>query len=295
MPLLSLFIRLIMIDINVALVNKLINSQFPEWQGLTVKPIKKSGHDNRTFHLGDKKLVRLPSAERYASQPDKEYEWMPKLSKYISLPIPSPIAKGKPSFGYPYSWTVTPLLQGEAVEHGRICDMRGFIVDLVNFLKELQSADTDNAPVAGRHNFYRGGNLSIYDVETRRAVDRLQNVLPADKLLDIWNAATSTQWKQKDVWVHGDMEIGNLLTHNGSLSAVIDFGCSAVGDPACDYVMAWTFFDADNRKLFFKLLNCDKDMICRARGWTLWKALINYGVDYGDAMPQRVIDAILNE
>jgi aminoglycoside phosphotransferase (APT) family kinase protein len=43
------------------------------------------------------------------------------------------------------------------------------------------------------------------------------------------------------VWVHGDVAASNLLLAGGALHAVIDFGCAAVGDPACDLVMAWTF------------------------------------------------------
>ncbi len=38
--------------INVSLVEKLIQEQFPEWVHLEVKPVEFSGHDNRTFHLG---------------------------------------------------------------------------------------------------------------------------------------------------------------------------------------------------------------------------------------------------
>lgn len=34
-----------------------------------------------------------------------------------------------------------------------------------------------------------------------------------------------------DVWVHGDVSAANLLVTDGELSAVIDFGCSSVGDP----------------------------------------------------------------
>lgn len=38
--------------INADLVKRLIGAQFPEWAHLEVKPVKFSGHDNRTFHLG---------------------------------------------------------------------------------------------------------------------------------------------------------------------------------------------------------------------------------------------------
>lgn len=46
------------------------------------------------------------------------------------------------------------------------------------------------------------------------------------------------------------------------------------GDPACDYAMAWTYFDKQSRKIFLDGLK--EDMIDRAKGWALWKALITY-------------------
>jgi len=56
---------------------------------------------------------------------------------------------------------------------------------------------------------------------------------------------------------------------------VIDFGCCAVGDPACDLVAAWTLFDA--RSATFKDgMQLDAATWQRARGWALWKALITF-------------------
>lgn len=47
-----------MIEINKKLVQNLINEQFPQWKDLVIEPVAKSGHDNRTFHLGSKMTVR---------------------------------------------------------------------------------------------------------------------------------------------------------------------------------------------------------------------------------------------
>ncbi len=47
------------------------------------QPVKNSGHDNRTFHLGDDMSVRLPSAKAYVPQVEKEHSWLPKLSKKL--------------------------------------------------------------------------------------------------------------------------------------------------------------------------------------------------------------------
>ncbi len=37
--------------------------------------------------------------------------------------------------------------------------------------------------------------------------------------------------------------IGNILIKYGCIAAVIDFKCMGIGDPACDLVVAWNFFE----------------------------------------------------
>jgi aminoglycoside phosphotransferase (APT) family kinase protein len=60
---------------------------------------------------------------------------------------------------------------------------------------------------------------------------------------------------------------------------VIDFGSSAVGDPACDTVMAWTYFDGAGREAFRNTLALDAATWARGRGWALWKAVITLAID----------------
>ena len=71
------------------------------------------------------------------------------------------------------------------------------------------------------------------------------------------------------------MTASNLLVVDGHLRAVIDFGCAGVGDPACDLVMAWTFFADVSRDEFRRGLPFDDATWARARGWALWKALVS--------------------
>lgn len=58
------------------------------------------------------------------------------------------------------------------------------------------------------------------------------------------------------------------------MAAVIDFGGMALGDPACDLAIAWTFFSGRSREIFRKELALDEETWTRGRAWTLWKALI---------------------
>ena len=61
---------------------------------------------------------------------------------------------------------------------------------------------------------------------------------------------------------------------DGCLRAVVDFGCSAVGDPACDLAIAWTLFHGRSRRTFRDQVGLDEGTWARGRGWALWKALI---------------------
>jgi len=47
--------------IDDTLVRRLVAGQFPRWAKLPIRPVAQSGWDNRTFHLGEHMIVRLPS------------------------------------------------------------------------------------------------------------------------------------------------------------------------------------------------------------------------------------------
>lgn len=262
-------------EINIELVRKLIDTQFPQWSHLHIRSVENEGNDNRTFHLGNIMSVRLPSAERYASQVEKENYWLPKLAPHISIPITTPRAIGKPDFGYPFAWAVNKWIEGTPLSindtnKGQIA------IDLAKFLRELQGIECTNNLFAGEHNFYRGGDLFVYNCEVQTALTKLVKDVDTQICKQIWEKALSSKWHKQAVWVHGDVAIGNLLQCNNVLSGVIDFGILGAGDPACDLVMAWTYFDDSSRAIFMQEMAMDSDTWDRARGWALWKALITY-------------------
>lgn len=260
--------------IDIALVRMLIDSQFPPWKHLEIKPVAHGGWDNRTFHLGPDMLVRMPSAVEYAAKVEIEQHWLPILAPQLPLQIPVPVAMGKPGNGYPWNWSVYKWIEGQTAAVAHISDLNQFARDLAGFLRALHAIDAKGGPTPGPHNFYRGGSLQVYDAQTRQALEILKGKIDVKVATRIWEAALSSAWNKPPVWVHGDMSLGNLLVQNGHLSAVIDFGGMAVGDPACDLAIAWTFFKDESREIFHKELNLDEDTWACARGWTIWKALI---------------------
>lgn len=55
---------------------------------------------------------------------------------------------------------------------------------------------------------------------------------------------------------------------------MIDFGCTGVGDPACDLFPAWNLLPAAAGKVFREALAVDDATWIRGRGKTLSQALI---------------------
>ena len=273
--------------IDVSLARRLIDSQFPQWSQLPITPVEVDGWDNRTFRLGAELTVRLPSGPWYAKQVDKEQRWLPVLAPQLPLPIPLPVARGEPDAGFPYPWSVYRWLDGEPASRAQIDDLPGFASALAGFLTALRRVDATGGPAPGQHNFFRGGPLGTYEEETLRPSTRSATRSRPRAVTRVWEDAMSTAWDRAPVWLHGDVATGNLLVRDGRLGAVLDFGSSGVGDPACDMVIAWTFLSGSSRDRFRAELDVDAGTWSRGRGWALWKALISLAGQLERDAPRR--------
>lgn len=293
------------VNIDVALVRRLVASQFPQWSDLPIKPVEFGGWDNRTFHLGDRMTVRMPSAAPYALEVEKEQTWLPKLAPHLPLPIPTPLGRGVPAEGYPWPWSIYGWIEGEVATPARIADMSEFASKLAEFLNALYRVDASGGPPPGLHNWYRGGPLTVWDDDTQRAIEVLGDRIDTTAVTEVWETALTATWDGPPIWFHGDVAPGNLLVREGRLSGVIDFGTSGVGDPACDLVIAWTLFEGESRDVFRSAMPFDEGTWARARGWALWKALITMpGISKGGGSgtipvearnSARVLNEVLND
>jgi len=256
------------------LAHKLIEDQFPEYYNLPITDVEKQGHDNRTYRLGEHMLIRMPTAAHYALKVPKEQELLPQLAKRLSVSIPAPIKMGKPSADYPYPFSIYKWLPGKSINLLTLTDQNKeqIAFDLANFLKELQAINDFEGHEPGQHNWWRGDDVSVYDKGAREQIAELAEIIDAGQALALWDQACATRWDKTPVWIHGDFAIGNILMDSGKLSAVIDFGGAAVGDPACDLVIAWTYLSGKARETFISKMDMDPDTWLRARTWALWKA-----------------------
>jgi aminoglycoside phosphotransferase (APT) family kinase protein len=100
------------------------------------------------------------------------------------------------------------------------------------------------------------------------------------RLETVWRAGlAAAAWDRPPVWIHGDMHPGNLVTHEGALTGIIDFGDVTAGDPAYDLAIAWLAFDAQGRERFIaaSASRYDPDIWIRARAWAAAVTLMLLG------------------
>lgn len=263
-------------DLDADLVHRLVAGQFPRWADEPVRPVGKPGVDNSTYRLGVDKMVRLPRFERWVGQVSREQKWLPVLAPHLPMPIPTPLAQGAPAEGYPYPWSVYAWLPGERADLAELTDRGQVAKDLAGFLTALWRIDAAGGPPPEWSNGFRGGDLAderdspVVAHYMEHRIRRIEDLLDTGPIRETWERGLATPvWRRPPVWVHGDPAPGNLLADAGRLSAVIDFGTLAVGDPAVDLIAAWTLLDPDSRAVFRAAVDVDEDTWQRGRVWGL--------------------------
>ncbi|MFD5083965.1 aminoglycoside phosphotransferase family protein [Kitasatospora sp. NPDC058201] len=256
------------------LVRRLVAGRFPQWAGLPVRGFPSGGTVNAMYRLGDDMVVRLPLVDWGEVDVATEQEWLPRLAPLLPTAIPAAIALGGPAEGYPWAWSVYRWLDGRNPEAGALTAPVPLAEDLAGFVSAMRSITLPGGPAA-----YRGGPVRLLDESTREAIEELRGLpeegVDCDAAAAVWeDALRAPVWDGPPVWLHSDLMPGNLLVDaGGRLTAVIDFGCAGVGDPACDMFPAWNLLPAEGREVFRKALDVDDATWRRGRGRTLAQAL----------------------
>nr|BFD96181.1 hypothetical protein KitaXyl93_75410 [Kitasatospora sp. Xyl93] len=272
--------------IDAALVRRLVDAQFPQWAGLPLELLDPAGSDHVIYRLGEELSVRLPRHAGAIGQARKEFEWLPRLAPHLPLAVPVPVGVGEPGFGYPWPWAVSRWLDGEVATVEALADSSEAAVQLAGFLTALQRFEPGEIRVLGDREDLTARPLAARDRATRAAIAEVDGSFDVAAMTELWEAATSAPGRDGPaVWFHGDFHTGNLLTVDGRLSAVIDFGGLGIGDPACDLVIAFTLMSAGPRAAFRAALGVDDATWIRGRGWALATALNAY-THYAAANPR---------
>lgn len=247
------------------LVADLVGEQFPEFADRPLR-LQAAGWDNTLYRLGDDLVVRLPRREASAVLIDHEARWLPELAPLLPTAAPVPLRTGRPTWRYPWSWTIAPWIDGRPAIGLSAAERAPIARSLAEALCALHVP----APAEAPHNPVRGVDLRLRDVAVRgRLTSSPSPAAPALEVL--WSELVDTvPWRREPVWIHGDAHPGNVLVDDAgvtrpdgvgvsvgvgvgvgaALVALIDFGDVCAGDPATDLAAGWLFFDADARAEF---------------------------------------------
>jgi aminoglycoside phosphotransferase (APT) family kinase protein len=280
------------LEIDEALVRRLLGEQFPQWVDLPLRRIEPAGTVNAIFRLGDELSVRLARREGPTEPGGKEFDWLPRLAPSLPVEIPVPVAQGHPTGDYPWFWEIHTWVEGEIVSVEDL-DPIGAARDLASLVGALQQLSPAGSPPG------RGIPLADRDEEIRYWLARFDGD-PA--LTEEWERALAAPpWDGRPVWHHGDLDARNWLVRAGRISGVIDWGSMGVGDPACDVMVAWKLHSSAARDAFREALPTDDATWQRARGWALSQAVAalayytpeNNPTLYGEA--EAWLDLVLSE
>ncbi|MCP2257684.1 putative kinase, aminoglycoside phosphotransferase (APT) family [Streptoalloteichus tenebrarius] len=263
------------IEITAELVRDLLRDQHPDLADHPVR-LGARGWDNQLWRLGDDLAVRLPWATRSADALlRKEHTWVPTIAPRLPLPVPVPQRLGEPSARFPRPWIVTTWVPGTPADRAPVTRAEEAAETLAAFLTALHHPAPEGAP-AGRG---RGGPLASYaegfSQQLASATER--GLIPdPDAVRGVWaDAVAAPDWDGPALWLHGDLHPANVLTADGALCGVVDFGDLFAGDPACDLAAAWILLPDDALDRFHAAYRpaADAATLRRARGGAVLRAL----------------------
>jgi aminoglycoside phosphotransferase (APT) family kinase protein len=252
--------------IDDALVRGLIDSQFPRWKELPLSPIRSSGTVHAIYRLGGHLAVRIPRAAEFTPALEREAAILPTLGRLLPIDIPELVAVGAPSGSYPSTWSVLKWIDGESMATTPVNDLVAVANRLGAFVSSMRAIDLRGESSTNQ----RGQPLASNDEWTRNSIDSVADEFDPAVLKALWETALAApRWDGSKTWIHGDLLPGNLLVVNDELTAVIDFGECAVGNPTCDLIAGWWVFQGASRQAFRRASGADTDSWDRARGWAL--------------------------
>ena len=252
--------------IDEALVARLLADQHADLAHLPLR-VADAGWDNAMFRLGDHLAVRLPRRAAAAKLIAHEQRWLPRLSKALSLPMPTPCRVGKPGLGYPCRWSVLPWLKGLTADQSQPHASQA--VPFGRFLRSLHVRAPAEAPTNAARGVPLRQRAQVVEERMRRLAGRTDLITPWVRR--IWNGALDAPLEEALTWLHGDLHPRNVLVEDGVITGIIDWGDMTSGDCATDLASIWMLFTEphDREEALAAYTNFSEATLQRAKGWAV--------------------------
>jgi aminoglycoside phosphotransferase (APT) family kinase protein len=243
------------VEVDAALVRRLVGGQFPELELRSLRPLAE-GWDNAVWVVDDRWAFRFPRREIAIPGFVRELAVLPRLAPLLPLPIPTPVFRGVPAAGYPWPFFGAPLLPGEELPHADLDDAGRIALarPLAGFLRALHHPATAAAvePLPadpwGRADMARRVPRALEGLDQLRALGLWRAPASVAQLLE---SARGLPQPPATVLVHGDLHTRHVLVDRaGAITGVIDWGDVCAGDPSVDMSLYWTLLPPGGRLEF---------------------------------------------
>lgn len=256
------------VGIDVTLVRSLLAAQHPD---LAERPLSivAEGWDNVTVRCGDDLAIRLPRRQLGAEILDVELRWLPEIAPHLPVRTPAAIRVGEPAEGYPWHWGVVPWIAG--VQAAEVPPLPEEARHFGAILRALHDVPLPDDPP---HNPFRSEPLSRWVERTSERLGRLEALgLPEGAdfhgLRDLYAQGVSAPVDVPRRWIHADIHPRNIITDEGRIVGVIDWGDMAAGDVCTDLAAAWLLFDQEVRDGIWEAYGPTDTTLTRARAWAV--------------------------
>lgn len=265
------------IQIDRRLVRALLATQatrvIPDAATLALEKVAE-GWDSEVWRLGAAHAVRLPRRALAAPLVRNEQFVLPGVAERLTgvgVRVPAPIVAGTPTAGYPWAWSVVPWIDGDRGLDVPRRDRSGWAETLARALGALHVEAPADHPVNPVRGHALATRAAAFDerLAALRATGAL-DAASAGALEAVWHTGlAAAEWGRASVWIHGDLHPGNLVSSDGALAGIIDFGDVTAGDPAYDLGVAWLAFDTTGRSRFISACGGRYDTATwrRAHAW----------------------------
>ncbi|SEJ66428.1 phosphotransferase [Demequina mangrovi] len=222
------------VSVTSSMIHDLLARDHPDLAGLELGDAYE-GWDNVTVRLGADLAVRVPRRTHAAQLIEREHVWLPRLAEGWTFAAPVPARLGGPSEELPWAWAVVPWLPGVPAYTAPLS--RAGARALGRALAELHAPAPPEAP----RNPFRSTPLAE---RAERFDDRIERLLATGLTLDDELARQqfhlgAAQRRPLEVWCHLDLHGANVLSADGALGGILDWGDLGVADPATDLGQAW--------------------------------------------------------
>jgi aminoglycoside phosphotransferase (APT) family kinase protein len=219
-------------NVTASLVRRLLERQFPHLAAMPLTAAA-SGWDNEMFRLGGDLAVRLPRRELGALLGRTEWDWLGRVGADWTFRAPLPVAVGDPDEGYPWRWSVVPWVEGTPVLDAPLSPVGA--ADLGSALAQIHVPAPPGAPTNPFRSISLRARAERLDMRLATLLKNPSWRIDARAARVYVAAAASTPHHAADVtWCHLDLHGNNVLSLEGRLAGIIDWGDSGAGNPATD-------------------------------------------------------------